>query len=85
MADVIITPERFASFVDSNGQPTQRGAEYMESLTRQVNVSAMTTGSGSPEGVVIGIPGETYTDTTGAPGATQYVKLTGTGNTGWSL
>ena len=85
MPDVIITPERFASFVDSNGQPTQRGAEYLESLTRQVNTSAITAGTGSPEGVVIGTPGETYVDTAGAPGSTQYVKVTGTGNTGWSL
>jgi hypothetical protein len=39
MPDVIVTPERFASFVEDNGKPTQRGAEYMESLTRQVNAS----------------------------------------------
>ena len=39
MPDVIITPERFASFVDKSGLPTQRGAEYLESLTTQVNTS----------------------------------------------
>lgn len=40
------------------------------------------TGSGSPEGVVSAPVGSLYTDpTTG----TRYTKLTGSGNTGWSL
>lgn len=41
-------------------------------------------GNGSPEEAVIGIPGQTYTNVSAASGeGLFYVKLTGTGNTGW--
>lgn len=41
------------------------------------------TGSGSPEGVTTGSPGDTYWDTTNE---LFYVKVTGTAtNTGWSI
>lgn len=43
-----------------------------------------TTGSGSPEGVVIAPPGSRYYNTNGGAGTTLYVKETGTGNTGWA-
>lgn len=41
------------------------------------------TGSGSPEGVVVGSPGDTYWDTLND---FYYVKVTGTAtNTGWEV
>jgi len=43
----------------------------------------ITTGNGSPEGVVTATPGSIYTSTAGGTGTTLYVKETGTGNTGW--
>jgi hypothetical protein len=39
-----------------------------------------TSGTGSPEGVVTGDPGRTYSQTDGNH---FYYKKTGTGNTGW--
>lgn len=40
-------------------------------------------GSGSPEGVVTGNPGDLYLNTAGGAGTSMYVKESGTGNTGW--
>jgi hypothetical protein len=36
-----------------------------------------------PNGLVIGNPGDTYTDTAGTNGAWKWRKASGTGNTGW--
>lgn len=44
---------------------------------------AFSTGSGSPEGVVVGSPGDTYWDTSLS---LFYLKVTGTAtNTGWEI
>jgi hypothetical protein len=44
----------------------------------------ISSGSGSPEGVVPGSPGDFYTNTTGGEGQTLWVKETGVGTaTGW--
>ena len=40
-------------------------------------------GTGMPNGVVTGNPGDTYTDTAGTNGAWRWRKASGTGNTGW--
>ncbi len=40
-------------------------------------------GSGAPEGVVTAFPGTTYFRTDGGTNTTEYIKQTGTGNTGW--
>lgn len=42
-----------------------------------------TSGSGSPEGVLVAPVGSMYTDTAGGAGTTLYVKESGAGNTGW--
>src|SRR5690242_18445908 len=42
-------------------------------------------GTGSPEGVVTATPGTQYIDTAQTNGASQWVKKTGTGNTGWRV
>lgn len=48
------------------------------------NGMKINSGSGSPEGVVTGSPGDFYTNQTGGAGTTLYVKETGTAtNTGW--
>lgn len=50
-------------------------------LGTRTNISS---GVGSPQGVVLGNPGDLYTDVAGGAGATLYVKETGMGtNTGW--
>ena len=43
----------------------------------------VSTGVGSPEGVVTSIVGGVYTRQDGGPGTTLYVKESGSGNTGW--
>jgi hypothetical protein len=40
-------------------------------------------GTGSPEGVVTATVGSTWIDTAATTGAIQWIKATGTGNTGW--
>lgn len=40
-------------------------------------------GSGSPEGVVVGPVGSLFFSDTGGAGTTLYVKESGAGNTGW--
>lgn len=42
-------------------------------------------GTGSPEGVVTAPVGSVYTDTAGTFGAVEWVKVTGTGSTGWQV
>lgn len=44
----------------------------------------MTSGSGTPEGVVTAPIGSTYQRSDGAVGSTLYYKSTGAGNTGWT-
>jgi hypothetical protein len=41
-------------------------------------------GTGDPESVVTGNPGDIFLRTDGGAGLTLYVKETGTGNTGWA-
>ena len=43
----------------------------------------ISTGAGSPEGVVTAAIGSMYTDRTGSTGTTLYIKESGTSNTGW--
>lgn len=40
-------------------------------------------GSGSPEGVVSGVVGDIYQNTTGGAGTSAYIKESGVGTTGW--
>lgn len=44
----------------------------------------ISTGSGSPEGVVTAPIGSLYTNSSGGASTTLYVKTSGTGNTGWT-
>ena len=42
-------------------------------------------GTGQPNGVVSAPPGSTYTDTAVTCGAVKWIKMRGTGNTGWTV
>lgn len=52
--------------------------------TRTNVVCVYDEGTGSPEGVRVGNVCDVYLQTNGTPGATLWVKETGTGNTGWT-
>jgi len=81
----IIAPDRFESMSEGAGEPTQRQAEWMEAITRQMNLSTILRGTGTPEGGVSANPTQLYMDDTGSAGNILYIKQTGTGNTGWIL
>ena len=82
---MIIALEQFNQWVDNRGLPTQRAAEFIEELTRQVNFNTIDSGSGSPEGVLIAEPKKLYMDTAGTAGNILYIKKIGSGSTGWIL
>lgn len=81
----IIAFDRVSSQVNADGTPTLRKAEWIEAMTRQVNLSTILTGTGSPEGAVTANPTALYMDESGSAGSILYIKQTGTGNTGWIL
>ena len=81
----IIAPQRGIKLTGEDQTPTLQLSEWLEIVTARLNDLQPLSGTGSPEGSVIGKPGQTYIDVAGAPGSTQYVKLTGIGDTGWSL
>lgn len=82
---MIIALEQFIQWTDKDGIPTQRAAEFIEEITRQVNFNTVESGSGSPEGIISAEPNKLYMDTSGTTGNIMYVKKTGAGNTGWVL
>jgi hypothetical protein len=77
--------ENWENFVNEQGVPTQRAIEYLEEITRHVNLNTVLSGTGSPEGVVEAEPTKLYMDDSGSAGSILYIKKTGTGNTGWIL
>lgn len=81
----IIAQQRNYEIVDERGFLTTRGANFIESLVRQVNENEVVSGSGSPEGVLAANPKKLYMNESGSAGSILYVKKTGTGNTGWIL
>ena len=82
----MITPlQRFIQITTPNSEMTDRMAQFMEALTRQVNQNTVLSDSGSPEGVITAEPTTLYMDTAGSAGSILYVKKTGAGDTGWIL
>jgi hypothetical protein len=64
--------------------PSSGGPYTFDQVVTNANppVISPLSGTGSPQGVVTGTPGQYYVDTTaGSPGF--WVKLSGTGTTGW--
>jgi len=58
-------------------------SHYYDILDMQTNVRHIRS-TGSPEGVYAAGVGSIYHRTNGVPGATIYIKESGTGNTGWA-
>ena len=56
---------------------------WLELVTKGSIGSGDLTGTGSPEGVITAPVGTYYTDTAITNGAMRWVKMSGTGNTGW--
>lgn len=74
--------------VSSEGETqTLRGIRAGGSSTNPATLntgSLWSSGVGSPEGVVIGNPGDLYTNTSGGIGNTLWVKESGVNDTGWA-
>lgn len=68
------------------GVSTAAAGSTVASVDKDGNVSALNLkrGKGSPDGVVAGQVGDLYLRLDGGPGATLYVKESGTGSTGWA-
>lgn len=87
--DPITAMERFVAVITNNGEDVSvmsiRMAEFIETLTLQVNQNIPASGIGSPEGVVEAEPFKTYLDTVATAGSNFYIKKTGSGSAGWIL
>lgn len=60
------------------------GNIYIDGAEVHINGVILFSGVGSPEGVVTAPIGSIYTRSDGVPGATLYVKESGTDDTGWA-
>lgn len=69
---------RFVSGSDGVAAITQIYTDFAEADTAQ-----QITGTGQPNGVVTGVVGQKYVDTAATAGAVEWVKVSGSGNTGW--
>jgi len=56
---------------------------FSKNLLPGAGSATWTSGSGTPEGVLVAAIGSLYTRTDGGAGTTLYVKESGAGNTGW--
>lgn len=83
MANEILQPVISDPIVDESGVPTVQFYLWMEQVS--ASVKPPLTGTGSPEGVIIGTTGKWYVDTAASAGTGIYFKETGEGNTGWAL
>lgn len=77
--------ERFIEIVQTDKKPTLRMSDFLEQITRRVNLNTVLSGSGTPEAVITAEPTTLYMDTAGGAGTILYVKQSGAGNTGWIL
>ena len=82
---MLIPVEPTVKIVEDNGKPTQSFQVFLAEIARQSTLS----GSGSPEGVVIGDRTQMYMDEDGTAGAILYVKkladISGDRTQGWIL
>jgi len=85
--NVIINPTTSSTLIGSDidvslGKLQVTGNCYV-SGTLRIGTITISTGTGSPEGVVTANVGSQFMRTDGGANTTLYVKETGTGNTGW--
>ena len=59
--------------------------DAMEEAALSAAAFSIYTGTGSPEGKVSAPVGSIYTDTAATNGAIRWIKVSGTGNTGWRV
>jgi hypothetical protein len=64
---------------------TLQGDITAQSFRHETSDVEWDVGSGSPEGVETAEPGSLYSRSTPSGGQAAYVKLTGSGNTGWNI
>jgi len=87
--DNLIAPERYATvtITDAFGNQVMslRLAEFLEAIAAQANQNKLVDGTGSPEGVLSASPNQMYIDTNAAAGSNLYVKIAGSGSTGWTI
>jgi len=67
----------------NNPQYAVAGRWILVSTTTAIGGGGITTGTGSPEGVVTANPPQGYMDITDTAHPVLWFKITGTGNTGW--
>ena len=68
--------------IDADGIPFEPAAkDYVDQRAPLLSFA----GTGSPEGKITAPVGSTYTDSAATNGAIQWVKTSGTGNTGWQV
>ena len=82
---MIISLTRFDEIVGDDRRLTLRAANYIEELTRIVNLNTPIQGTGSPEGVVTAEVSQMYMDTAGVSESVLYIKQTGSDEFGWIL
>lgn len=84
MPEFISVPA-YGEAITEQGIATLELHNWIVSITDAVNNIPPLTGTGSPEGVVVGSVGRWYVDIAAAVGTGIYQKETGDGNTGWIL
>lgn len=77
--------ERYTTWIEKEGVPSDILATTLEEIVRQVNENTVLSGSGTPEANVTASPRKLYMDTSGTAGSILYIKKTGTAKTGWVL
>jgi hypothetical protein len=86
-ADIIFSGGTLRSSLDNTydfGASSMRYANgYIRALRPGAGTVIWTSGTGTPEGVVVAPVGSLFTRTDGGAGTTLYCKESGAGNTGW--
>lgn len=86
-ADIVFSGGTLRSSLDNTydfGTSSMRYANgYVRALRPGAGAVIWTSGTGTPEGVVVAPVGSLFTRTDGGAGTTLYCKESGAGNTGW--
>jgi len=79
--------QRYTHYVDgvTYVRTSTNAATSWGAWLRLIDTQTVRQGVGFPEGVVSAPVGTRYTDTAATNGAVEWIKATGTGNTGWKV